>query len=75
MIAAVVPGDGQLHFIEATGPQKAIASRADTIRKIHSLGEVGEIVSLPEPAGWHHVSTLLTRKAAIRICALTNRRL
>jgi hypothetical protein len=31
MIAAVIPVDGQLHFIKATGPQKTIASHADAI--------------------------------------------
>ncbi len=33
MIAAVVPIDGQLHFIKATGPQKTIASHADAIQQ------------------------------------------
>ena len=33
MIAAVVPVDGQLHFIKATGPQKTIASHADAIHQ------------------------------------------
>lgn len=33
MIAAVIPVDGQLHFIKATGPQKTIASHADTIQQ------------------------------------------
>ena len=33
MIAAVVPVDGQLHFIKATGPQKTIASHADAIHE------------------------------------------
>ena len=33
MIAAIVPVDGQLHFIKATGPQKTIASHADEIHQ------------------------------------------
>jgi hypothetical protein len=33
MVAAIVPVDGQLHFIKATGPQKTIASHADEIRQ------------------------------------------
>jgi hypothetical protein len=33
MIAAVVPVDGQLHFIKATGPQKTIAQHAEAIRE------------------------------------------
>ena len=31
MIAAIVPVEGQLHFIKATGPEKTIASHADGI--------------------------------------------
>lgn len=31
MIAAVIPVDGQLHFVKATGPQKTMASHADAI--------------------------------------------
>jgi hypothetical protein len=33
MIAAVIPSDGQLHFIKATGPQKTIAANSDAIRQ------------------------------------------
>jgi hypothetical protein len=33
MIAAIVPVDGQLHFIKATGPQKTIAAHADAIHE------------------------------------------
>ncbi len=33
MIAAIVPGDGQLHFIKATGPEKTIAAHADKIHE------------------------------------------
>ena len=33
MIAAIVPVDGQLHFIKATGPEKTIAAHADQIRE------------------------------------------
>ena len=33
MIAAIVPADGQLHFIKATGPEKTIASHADEINE------------------------------------------
>jgi hypothetical protein len=31
MIAAIIPDNGQLHFIKATGPQKTIAASADAI--------------------------------------------
>jgi hypothetical protein len=31
MIAAVVPVDGQLHFIKAAGPEKTMAAHADQI--------------------------------------------
>jgi hypothetical protein len=34
MIAAVIPVEGQLHFIKATGPQKTIASHAAAILEI-----------------------------------------
>jgi hypothetical protein len=34
MIAAIIPVNGQLHFIKATGPEKTIASHAD---EIHSF--------------------------------------
>ena len=38
MIAAVIPVEGQLHFIKATGPQKSIASHAAAIQQfIHSV--------------------------------------
>jgi hypothetical protein len=33
MLAAVIPVDGQLHFIKATGPEKTIASHADAIHQ------------------------------------------
>jgi hypothetical protein len=33
MIAAIIPIDGQLHFIKATGPQKTIAESADAIHE------------------------------------------
>jgi hypothetical protein len=33
MIAAIIPVNGQLHFIKATGPQKTIASHADEIHE------------------------------------------
>ncbi len=33
MIAAIVPVQGQLHFIKATGPEKTIASHADQIHE------------------------------------------
>ncbi len=33
MIAAVIPTDGQLHFVKATGPEKTIASNADAIHQ------------------------------------------
>ncbi|MEX2115152.1 MAG: hypothetical protein WD845_18305 [Pirellulales bacterium] len=33
MIAAIVPVEGQLHFIKATGPEKTIASHADKIHE------------------------------------------
>jgi hypothetical protein len=33
MIAAIVPVEGQLHFIKATGPQKTIASHADKLHE------------------------------------------
>jgi hypothetical protein len=33
MIAAIIPVNGQLHFIKATGPQKTIASHADKIHE------------------------------------------
>jgi hypothetical protein len=33
MIAAVIPVEGQLHFIKATGPQNTIASHADAIHQ------------------------------------------
>lgn len=33
MIAAVVPVEGQLHFIKATGPEKTIAAHADKIHE------------------------------------------
>jgi hypothetical protein len=32
MIAAIIPDNGQLHFIKATGPQKTIAANADAIQ-------------------------------------------
>lgn len=32
MIAAIIPGDGQLHFVKAVGPQKTIAARADEVK-------------------------------------------
>jgi len=33
MIAAIVPAEGRLHFIKATGPQKTMAAHADEIQK------------------------------------------
>jgi len=33
MIAAIIPVNGQLHFIKATGPEKTIAVHADEIRQ------------------------------------------
>jgi len=33
MIAAIVPVEGQLHFIKATGPEKTIAAHADKIHE------------------------------------------
>lgn len=33
MIAAVIPSEGQLHFIKATGPQKTISANADAIHQ------------------------------------------
>jgi hypothetical protein len=33
MIAAVIPADGQLHFVKATGPQKTIAAHAAAIQQ------------------------------------------
>jgi hypothetical protein len=33
MIAAVIPVDGKLHFVKATGPEKTIALHADTIQQ------------------------------------------
>ena len=33
MIAAVIPVEGQLHFVKATGPQKTIAAHADAIHQ------------------------------------------
>lgn len=33
MIAAIVPVEGQLHFIKATGPEKTIAAHADEIHE------------------------------------------
>ena len=33
MIAAIVPVQGQLHFIKATGPEKTLASHADEIHE------------------------------------------
>lgn len=32
MIAAIIPIDGQLHFVKAVGPQKTMAARADEIK-------------------------------------------
>lgn len=32
MIAAIIPVDGQLHFVKAVGPQKTIAARADEVK-------------------------------------------
>lgn len=41
MIAAIVPVQGQLHFIKATGPQKTMAAHADMIHEfIHSVRPV-----------------------------------
>jgi hypothetical protein len=38
MIAAVIPADGQLHFVKATGPKTTIAAHADEINQfIRSL--------------------------------------
>jgi hypothetical protein len=33
MIAAVIPADGQLHFVKATGPQNTIAKHSDAIQQ------------------------------------------
>ncbi len=33
MIAAIVPVEGQLYFIKATGPEKTIAAHADKIHE------------------------------------------
>lgn len=34
MIAAIIPVDGQLHFVKAVGPQKTIAARADEVKAL-----------------------------------------